>query len=153
MWTRFMDMHSGGRTKEPPYEWIYIELPQKEAEVYFQNRFGHNPYRVTCTCCGEDYSISSEEDLRGLTEYDRGCKIIKKKGGKWDPDDPVIKKKYYYEEGEKPPSGYILERGTHNYQTLEEYCEREDVLVIRASEIDPEMVKGELTKQGYIWVD
>ena len=27
MWTRFMDMHSGGGMKEPPYEYIFIEAP------------------------------------------------------------------------------------------------------------------------------
>ena len=63
MWTRFMDMHSGGYAKEAPYEYIYIEAPQQQAEVIFYNRFGHNPNRVTCTCCGQDYSIGESEDF------------------------------------------------------------------------------------------
>lgn len=71
MWTQFMDMHSGGGCKETPYEYIYIEALREEAEVIFFNRFGHNPNRVTCTCCGEDYSISSHEDLIQLTDYNR----------------------------------------------------------------------------------
>lgn len=71
MWTRFMDMHSGGGTKEEPYEYIYIEAPVSEAKVIFYNRFGHNPERVTCTCCGEDYSIDAEETLEKATEYER----------------------------------------------------------------------------------
>jgi hypothetical protein len=70
MFTRFMDMHSGGGTKEPPYEYIYIEAPEAEAKVIFYNRFGHNPERVTCTCCGEDYSIDSYETLEDATAYD-----------------------------------------------------------------------------------
>jgi len=53
-----MDMHSGGDLKEK-WQYIYIEAPEEEAKVIFYNRFGHNPNRVTCTCCGKDYSISS----------------------------------------------------------------------------------------------
>ena len=34
-WTRFMDMHSGGGTKEKPFEYIYIQAPEKEAKVIF----------------------------------------------------------------------------------------------------------------------
>ena len=73
VWTRFMDMHSGGGTKEPPYEYIYIEAPESEARVIFYNRFGHNPERVTCSCCGDDYSISEEETLQQITAFERNC--------------------------------------------------------------------------------
>lgn len=68
-WTTFMDMHSGGNTKEPPYETIYIEAPEKEACLIFYNRFSHNPWRVTCTCCGEDYSIVEYPTLEKATKY------------------------------------------------------------------------------------
>lgn len=64
MWTEFMDMHSGGGTKEEPYEYIFIEAPREEAIIIFYNRFGHNPERVTCTCCGDDYSITEYETLK-----------------------------------------------------------------------------------------
>jgi len=73
MWTQFMDMHSGGGLKEEPYENIYIEAPLKEAELIFYNMFGHNPNRVTCTCCGEDYSTSEYETLREATAFHRNC--------------------------------------------------------------------------------
>lgn len=72
-WTLFWDMHSGGRTKEEPYERIYIEAPKEEAKIIFYNRFGHNPERVTCICCGEDYSISEDESLEQLSGFDRNC--------------------------------------------------------------------------------
>ena len=52
-----MDMHSGGSQKES-VGYIYIEAPQSEAVVIFFNKFGHSPFRVTCTCCGEDYSMT-----------------------------------------------------------------------------------------------
>ncbi|KKL21424.1 hypothetical protein LCGC14_2445590 [marine sediment metagenome] len=71
MWTQFWDMHSGGGLKEAPYHYIYIEAPEEEAKVIFYNRFGHNPERVTCTCCGDDYSIGEEKTLAKLTEYHR----------------------------------------------------------------------------------
>jgi len=39
VWTRFMDMHSGGRLKEDPYQFILIEAPENEAKVIFYNKF------------------------------------------------------------------------------------------------------------------
>lgn len=71
MWTTFMDMHSGGGCKEDPYEYIYIEAPMKEAISIFYNRFKHNPYRVTCTCCGEDYDVDESKTLEEATKYNR----------------------------------------------------------------------------------
>lgn len=71
MWTEFWDMHSGGGLKEPPYSQIYIEAPQEEAEIIFYNKFGHNPNRVSCTCCGEDYAVEEGESLEEITKYQR----------------------------------------------------------------------------------
>ena len=70
MWTRFFDMHSGGDAKEQ-VSLIYIEAPQQEAEIVFYNRFGHDPNRITCSCCGEDYSIDEDETLEEATSYER----------------------------------------------------------------------------------
>lgn len=56
-YTRFMDMYSGGSAKEDKFEYCYIEAPKEEAVMVFYHRFGHNPFRVSCTCCGEDYSV------------------------------------------------------------------------------------------------
>lgn len=71
-YTRFMDMHSGGKLKEK-WQYIYIELPEGLAKGFFQEFFGHNPENITCTCCGEDYSISEDEALEQLSGYERGC--------------------------------------------------------------------------------
>lgn len=78
MWVEFFDMCSGGFVKQPPYDRIYIEAKSEaEASIIFFNRFGHSPDRVTCLCCGEDYSVYSEESLEDLTEYDRrGCSLV-----------------------------------------------------------------------------
>ena len=71
MWTMFYDTCSGGEIKEPPYELIFIESDENEAKGIFYARFGHNPERVTCTCCGDDYAISSEESFDEITKYHR----------------------------------------------------------------------------------
>lgn len=70
-WTEFWDMCSGGEIKEESYEKIYIEAPEAEAKVIFYNKFGHNPERVTCTCCGDDYSISESVSLEQASAYHR----------------------------------------------------------------------------------
>lgn len=134
MWTLFMDMHSGGRTKEPPYEYIFIEAGEDEAKVIFYNRFKHNPERVTCTCCGSDYSISSKEDLAQLTGYFRNCC--------WD-----AKSKGYVE---KPDRKYDNEK---EIIPLEDFIKEASVLVINANDISPQERVGRVPKQGYQWVD
>ena len=74
-WTTFWGMHSGGGLKEP-YHYIFIEAPEEEAKIIFYNRFGHSPDRVSCTCCGADYSISESKTLAEATAGHRGCKSI-----------------------------------------------------------------------------
>lgn len=77
--TTFWDMHSGGGQK---LDWsmIYIEAPREEAELVFQNRFDRNPNRVSCTCCGPDYSIqqhsSVEEAKKSHSSYERGPSLV-----------------------------------------------------------------------------
>ena len=125
-WTHFYDMHSGGETKEPPYGHIYIEAPEEEAVIIFYNRFGHNPHRVTCTCCGNDYSISESESLAQATGHQRGCRAL-----------------------ETPRN----ENGRYGYQTLDEYRKNTYVLFIYDKDIKPEERTGEVPEQGYIWQD
>lgn len=69
-WTRFFDMYSGGDRKEA-VELIYIEAAEDAARSVFYSRFGHNPDRVTCTCCGADYSITEYPSLAEATAYQR----------------------------------------------------------------------------------
>jgi len=73
VWTRFWDMSSGGSDKEE-FECCYIEAPEAEACQIFYNRFGHNPYRVSCTCCGADYAVSQNNvSLQQATAFQRHC--------------------------------------------------------------------------------
>ena len=118
-----MDMHSGGGLKHR-YAYIYIEANEAEAKVIFYNRFGTNPDRVSCTCCGNDYSITSSKSLAQATAYNRGCKYITNKG-------------------------YNLQTG----KSLKEWlvAERKSVLVIPKAAIKASERSGELPEQGYIW--
>lgn len=119
-WIHFWDMHSGGKIKEQPYKHIYIEATsQDEAEAIFYNRFGHNPNRVTCTCCGSDYSVSEYDTLEAATEFQRT---------KSDNCTRRIVK------------------------SLEAYCDREDVLVIRDADVKDSERQGDVPAQGYVWV-
>ena len=159
MWTHFWDMYSGGSQKEKWHD-IYIEADEDDAKRIFYNRFGHNPERVTCTCCGDDYSISSQEDLSQLTGFHRNCRNIitpqDPKTGLYKNDDPIIRKHLYLEEGESPPEGYELDTRfsrSGKYQTLEEYIKNDGVLAIYAKDIKPEERTGGVPEQGYVWVD
>jgi len=148
MWTKFWDMHSGGRQKEK-WSKIYIEADsQEEAEVIFYNRFGHSPNRVTCTCCGEDYSVSSEKDLKQITGFERGCRnIYKRINGKYTNEK-------YIEVGEKIPKGYEIDSiDLNEYQSLKQYMNSPDVLFIRKKDVKENERHGEVTLQGYCWVD
>lgn len=133
IWTQFWDMHGGGGSKEPQDK-IYIEAEsQEQAELIFQNRFGHNPHRVTCTCCGEDYAVDSHESLAQLTGYHRNCHHGK--------------------------DGYIEEKDHSEYAhgrahiPLEAYKAQNNVLVIPFSEVTEEEKQGSLRQQGYVWQD
>lgn len=145
MWTQFWDMNSGGGKKEQ-WRLIYIEAPEEEAKVIFYNRFGHSPKRISCTCCGEDYSISEEESLAQMTGYHRGCRYTE--GG------------LYLEPGEPIPAGDRLSKwsgvgsaaSASGGMTLDEYLAKPDVLAIPASLIKDEERKGSVPEQGYVWV-
>lgn len=128
IWTRFMDMHSGGGSKEK-WEYIYIEAPEDEAVTIFYNRFGHNPHRVTCTCCGNDYCLD-QGPLKEITAYDRNCDYV---------DGEYVEKQ-------------SEDLSTRKYKTLEEFMKGENVLFIHAKDIKPEERVGEVPNEGYVWV-
>lgn len=175
-YTRFMDMHSGGGLKEEPYDKIFIEAPEEEAKVVFYNRFGHNPERVTCTCCGEDYSMTEGESLAELSAYDRNCateyfytdtgevcKEVQKygKGTEWDS-----KRRVRTYKGRVVDSRHVeradlshMEYGAtqaeceSRYMPVKDYFEQETVLVIYAEDIEDHERQGTVPVQGYTWID
>lgn len=137
-WTRFHDMHSGGGQK---LDWgmIYIQAPQEEAERVFYARFKRNPNKVTCTCCGPDYSIDESSDLYQATGFERGCG--------WADD------KYTETSGD---SKYAL----NEYITLDEYVAKgkngprgNTAHFIAKSDILDDERRAKVPQQGYVWVD
>ena len=132
-WTLFLDMNSGGGRKEPQSH-IYIEAPAEEAKVIFFNRFGHNPERVSCTCCGDDYSIYEEPSLEQATAYHRGC-AYNDSTNQYD---------------ERPCTRYS---SPGSYRSVEEYEKEDGVLVIRADEIADSERVGTVPEQGFVWRD
>jgi hypothetical protein len=152
-WTHFHDMHSGGGQK---LAWghIFIEAPQKEAEVVFQNRFKRNPNRVTCTCCGPDYSISEEPTLLQVTAFYRGCEYVYRRpdGSECDEREGFVSGKGIqdgYKGGyeERPAKRFRM----HEYMTLEDYIASGKAHFIYASNINPEERNGSLRAEGYVW--
>lgn len=152
MWTQFMDMHSGGSKKEK-FSYCYIEAPEAEAKVIFYNRFGHNPDRVTCTCCGNDYSISEYQSLIEATAFERNCEYAYFKDGKEIPESEG----WVRGKGMQPgvTAGYVerTRKGYENHIPLDDYLKRGDIKVIYAKDIKPSEKKGHLPEQGYVWVD
>lgn len=131
MWTLFWDMHSGGGTKEGDYDKIYIEAPKKEAVNIFYRKFHHSPFRVSCTCCGEDYTLSESKSLEDASAYHRDCKFDKETDG-------------YTEESEG--------KSYSHYKTIEEYCNLPNVLIIRKEDItDREREEVDIPEEGYVW--
>ena len=151
-----MDMYSGGGQKEA-FSHLFIEAPESEAKVIFCNRFGHNPERVTCTCCGDDYSISEAETLAEATGFERGCEYAY-----FDKDGTELGgRDVFYstpiEERGNLKGGYV-ERPTttysfYKYQTLDEYVMSGKAVFIYAADIKPEERKGDVPQQGYVWAD
>ncbi len=145
-WTRFMDMSSGGGRKED-FAKLYIEAPEVEAKVIFFNRFGHNPERVTCTCCGDDYSIDDYPTLERATAYDRGCAFDRDANDyverpKDDPRFPTLNGTYI-----KLPDFIAGGRDVNGWRSSPE-----KVAFIFAKDIKPEERAGCVPSQGYVWV-
>jgi hypothetical protein len=149
-------MHSGGGQK---LKWskIYIEAPEHEAKIVFQNRFGRNPDRVTCTCCGPDYSISEEVSLEQASAYHRNCDYtyFRPDGSECDQDEA-------WKSGKGLVKGYTegyVERltkdnyGTRQYIPLKDYISSGDCHVIYAKDIKASEREGELHEEGYVWRD
>lgn len=138
------------------FAYCYIEAPRKEAEVIFQNRFGHNPKRVTCTCCGEDYSISEEDTLEHATGDERGCLYVYTDT---DGNDVGSVHGWYALPRERRGKGYYADESRYsddrNYMSLSDYlcASSSDVMVIRKEDIKPDEINGTLRKQGYVWVE
>lgn len=110
--TSFMDMHSGGDAKITrdgvDQDYIYIEAPQKLGVAIFKELYDRDPDNVTCRCCGEDYSVSYNDNLTQATGYARGCE--------WSDE------------------GYIEKARYSDYKTIDEYLKSPQITFIPWSE-------------------
>lgn len=159
-WTRFMDMHSGGGQKHD-FATIYIEAPKAEAKAVFYARFGTSPDRVTCTCCGEDYSTTESPTLAEASAYDRNLRYIKPEWAvEWAPLDrqkriEANRLTRHLEVGEDVPDGYVLETMFMSQGAdpipLDVFAATERL--IRADEITDAERATVVPDQGYVWVD
>ncbi len=138
-WTRFMDMHSGGNQKLN-WAFIYIEAPEEKAVEVLENKYGIDPYNTTCKCCGQDYSIGEEIDLKQATGFERNAPHTETprdpKTGLYHNDDPNAC--LYLDIGEKPPKGYKIEDSREDFISVKEYIKRKDVLIIYKNEFKRE---------------
>lgn len=141
-WTSFMDMHSGGDQKLN-YGMIFIEAPEEEAKVIFQNRLGRDPENVTCDCCGEDYSTLEGDSLAEVTAYDRNCdsvyllpdgsEFLGPEQEAWNRSDVKGVNRY----AERPRRPYQAGGQPRKFIPLDDYIGSGNVLVIPAGEIEP----------------
>lgn len=144
VWTRFMDMHSGGGQK---LDWakVYIEAPEEDAAKVFMHRFGRNPNNITCSCCGEDYSFRDSETLEQASAFDRHCKFDDKLKKYVEEPDPTYVK---YGEGFRfiPFQKWLAQESPND--------ERESFTLIYAKDIKLEELKGETPRRGHlVWVE
>jgi len=168
VWTHFNDMHSGGGLKLK-WKYIFIEAPQSEAVIIFQNRFGRNPNKITCGCCGSDYSISEDTNLKVASGFERGCDSLEtptnEKGLYLNDEEDLakvygkeaaryFKEHYYLDDGEEPKHGFKREEKhykPHEFQLLKDFKRRKEVFIIPKEKIKAEEKEGELKEEGWIW--
>jgi len=123
--TKFHDMHSGGKLKTD-YDHIYIEAPREQAIEFFKSWFNRRPRNVTCSCCGEDFSVTQYEDLAQATAYERNCRFERvdgeQGGGHWveEPDT--------WSNGEKK-----------DYSTVQEYLGQQNIAFFSVEDVENEL--------------
>lgn len=111
-WTLFWDMHSGGGLKLPPYHYIYIQADEEEARRIFEEKFGRSSFGQACDTCGPNWSVSTVSTLRAATSFERKARHDLDQDGN---EQPFFDGSYGY---------------SRPIQSLEDFLERPDVLVI-----------------------
>lgn len=134
-WTRFMDIHSGGRQKLD-WDYIYIEAKEDDAAKVFMHRFGRNPNNITCSCCGEDYNFYEQgDDLAQASGFDRKCRYMNG---------------HYIEANDEYGRKFI----PFQVWLADAKDEDSDHLIIYAKDIKPEELKGETPRRGHLeWIE
>jgi len=76
-WTLFADAYADGKLKFKSFEWIIVEGKEKDALALFMDITNVDPKKVTCTCCGQHYSIREHDSVFQATAFERGCRFDK----------------------------------------------------------------------------
>ena len=83
----FKDSHSGGRIKFYNRDWIFVSVTAEDEDAarakavcLLHNVYNINAYNKSCSCCGSDYDITVEKDLREATAFKRNCDVV---DGNW----------------------------------------------------------------------
>jgi hypothetical protein len=63
------DMGSGGSTKLPPCELIFVQELEDKAAALFTLLFDIDPRRVTCSCCGPNYAVAEYPSLKEAADW------------------------------------------------------------------------------------
>jgi hypothetical protein len=140
-WTLFWDMHSGGRQK---LDWdkILIQADEGTARAIFQNRFDRDPDNVTCSCCGEDYSVNEESSISQAIGYHLGWHCEKgqyiERQRRWhngNPDESFRTMKDFLADPEHEHAD-----GRVKFIFREEFTERDLRGICDAPEVDDDLI-------------
>ena len=121
MWTTFSDASTTSRPGlKVGYKRILIELEKLPAKTVFRHMFNYSPDKVSCSHCGPDFSVIEwDNELAAATSIWRHCHM--------DDDG--------WEDCPFKPGSIGHKHGLHEYYIpLDEFLERDDVLVISREE-------------------
>lgn len=110
-WTIFEDAYADGKLKFKDYEWIIVEGSEETALPLFMKMTKVDPKRVTCTCCGQHFSIREYDSVFQATGFQRSCQYDKELKSYVEQEDDFV---------------------IAHYKTLETFLEEDNVLIIFA---------------------
>lgn len=159
--TLFWDTHSHGTQKEK-WSKIYIEAPEDIARKVFFAKFQHNADRVSCTCCGPDYSVSEDDTFAEASAYHRNVPHAYNPKNKDEYGD--------IEPGESLPKGWVWGESTlikakcqrfengrfDDTMSVEYYLRNGDCLFIDKKEVEDilsQVGQVDIPRQGWVWVE
>lgn len=129
VWTEFWCQQIGWK-KPKERIFYYIEAPYHEAEKIMKNQLGVDM---------EGHWSGEEEDTFTLVSgYQRNLRVLetpKDENGLYKNSDPVLIANYYLERDEKVPLGYNVEEGKYRNETIEDFENRKDVVIVRKEDI------------------
>lgn len=127
-WTLFEDAFAEGTLKFHDYQWIIVEGKGEKAVRLFKDVTLLDPFKVTCKCCGQHYSIREYDSVFQATGYQRGCQYDKELEAyiEAQSDFPIVP-----------------------YKPLEEFLKHSDVLIVYADGSTDRLIKERKDETGH----